>query len=78
MAAARQAAERRGQVGWATLTCATQPVPKKLFSRAKVRSMNWSMMTKSPGAISSRNEPQAETEMTSVTPSRFSASMLAR
>jgi hypothetical protein len=52
--------------------------PKKLFSRAKVRSMNWSTMTKSPGAISSRNEPQAETEITSVTPSRFSASILAR
>ena len=60
------------------LTCATQPVPKKLLSRAKVRSMNWSTMTKSPGANSSRNDPQALMLITSVTPSRFSASILAR
>jgi hypothetical protein len=40
--------------------------------------MNWSTTTKSPGAKSSRKEPTAETAMTSVQPSRFSASMLAR
>jgi hypothetical protein len=32
----------RGLTGSAIDTCATQPGPKKLFSRAKVRSMNWS------------------------------------
>jgi hypothetical protein len=32
-------------------------MPKKLFSRAKVRSMNWSTMTKWPGGRSSRSEP---------------------
>ena len=65
-AAARQAAESRAQVGCARLTCATQPVPKKLLSRFTVRSMNWSTSTKSPGAMSSRNDPTAETETTSV------------
>jgi hypothetical protein len=59
-------------------TCPTIPVPKKLFCRAKVRSMNWSGMTKVPGASSSRREPTAENASTSVTPARLSASMLAR
>jgi NAD(P)-dependent dehydrogenase (short-subunit alcohol dehydrogenase family) len=45
------------QVGCAIETWATSPVPKKLFSRAKVRSMNWSTMTKWPGGRSSRREP---------------------
>ena len=67
-----------GQIGWAIDTWATKPDPKKLFSREWVRSMNWSTMTKVPGARSSRNEPQAEMEMTSVAPARFSASILAR
>ena len=40
--------------------------------------MNWSTTTKCPGAISSRNEPTAETPTRSVTPSRFIASTLAR
>ncbi len=59
-------------------TCATSPVPKKLLARAKVRSTNWSTRTKVPGASSSLSEPTALTERTSVTPARFSASMLAR
>ena len=33
--------------------------------------MNWSTMTNSPGAKSSRSEPTAETETMSVTPARF-------
>jgi hypothetical protein len=71
-------AESRAQVGWATDTWATQPEPKNDFSRANVRSMNWSTITRSPGRISSRKLPQADTATMSVTPSRLSASMLAR
>ena len=67
-----------GLTGSAIETCAAQPGPKKLFSRANVRSMNWSTSTKWPGAYSSFSEPQAEIETRSVTPARFSASMLAR
>ena len=59
-AAAASASPIRPQTGCAIDTCATQPVPKKLFSRAKVRSMNWSMTTKSPGARSSRRLPTAD------------------
>ena len=40
--------------------------------------MNWSTSTKWPGGSSSFSEPQAETDTRSVTPARFSASMLAR
>jgi hypothetical protein len=40
VAALKQAVDRRAQVGCATETCATQPVPKNDFSRAKVRSIN--------------------------------------
>src|SRR6476619_190510 len=65
-------------VGWAIETWATKPSPKKLFSRAKVRSMNWSTTTKWPGGRSSRSEPQADNDRISVTPARFRASMLAR
>jgi hypothetical protein len=54
------------------------PVSKKLFLRAKVRSMNWSTKTKLPGASSARSEPTAESDRISVTPERFRASMLAR
>ena len=60
------------QTGSATETCATSPAPKNDFSRAKVRSMNWSTITKCPGAISSRNDPTAETETRCVTPAAFS------
>ncbi len=59
-------------------TCATHPVPKNDFSRAKVRSMNWSTMTKVPGGRSSRSDPQADSETRSVTPARFMTSILAR
>ena len=59
-------------------TWATKPGPKKLFSRAKVRSMNWSAITKVPGGNSSFSEPQADTLIRSVTPTRFRASILAR
>src|SRR3546814_1278504 len=54
------------------------PGPKNDFSRAKVRSMNWSTTTKVPGARSSRSEPTALSDTISVTPARFRASMLAR
>src|SRR3546814_13116179 len=60
------------------LTCATMPSPKKLFSRAKVRSINWSAITKRPGGISSRSDPTAEMERMSVHPARLSASIFAR
>ena len=40
--------------------------------------MNWSITTKSPGARSSRRLPTADSETMSVTPQRFSASILAR
>ena len=66
------------QSGSAIATWATQPVSKKDFSRAKLRSMNWSMMTKVPGERSSRSEPTAESEISSVQPIRFMASILAR
>ena len=68
----------RRQTGSAIETCATQPGPKNDFSRAKLRSMNWSQTTKLPGGRSSRRLPTADTESTSVQPARFSASMLAR
>ncbi len=68
----------KGATGWAKETWATQPLPKKEDCRLKVRSTNWSTATNRPGGSSSRNEPQAETEMTSVTPTRFKASILAR
>jgi hypothetical protein len=59
-------------------TWATQPLPKKLFSRANVRSMNWSTSTNVPGAIASFSDPQADTETSEVTPQRFIASIFAR
>jgi hypothetical protein len=40
--------------------------------------MNWSAITKVPGGSSSFNDPQAETEIRSVTPMRLRASTLAR
>jgi hypothetical protein len=40
--------------------------------------MNWSTATKVPGASSSLSDPIALIASTSVTPQRFSASMLAR
>jgi hypothetical protein len=46
--------------------------------RAKLRSMNWSTMTKWPGGRSSLSDPTAERERMSVQPARFIASMLAR
>ena len=49
-AASAASADSRGQTGSAIETWATRPGPKKLASRAKVRSMNWSTTTKRPGA----------------------------
>ena len=40
--------------------------------------MNWSTMTKCPGGSSGFRLPTADSEITSVTPERFSASILAR
>ena len=77
-AAARQRAASSGATGCAIETCATQPLPKNDEVRPTVRSTNWSATTKVPGDSSSLNEPQAETETRSVTPTCFSASMLAR
>ena len=57
---------------------AGQAVPKNEFSRFTVLSMNWSGNTKRPGRSSSCNEPTAESEKRSVTPQRFSTSILAR
>ena len=44
---------------------------------AKVLSMNWSTITNLPGGKSSFRDPTAEIETISVTPSCFSASILA-
>jgi len=42
----------RGRTGWATLTCATQPVAQEtICSRCKGGRLNWSTMTKIAGAI---------------------------
>src|SRR3546814_12096830 len=71
-------ADRRGHTESAMLTCATMPSPKQLFSRAKVRSINWSAITKRPGGISSRSDPTAEMERMSVHPARLSAYIFAR
>ncbi len=40
--------------------------------------MNWSTITKCPGGSSSFSEPTAESEINSVQPIRFMASILAR
>ena len=40
--------------------------------------MNWSTTTNVPGTRSSRSDPTADSETTSVTPTRLSAWMLAR
>jgi hypothetical protein len=53
-------------------------VPKKLDTRPLVRSMNWSTIVKLPGGRASTSDPTDDTASTSVTPSRFSASILAR
>ena len=76
--AASSAPPNRAHTGSAMGTWATQPVPKKVLARAKVRSMNWSTTTKVPGARSSLSDPTADNAMTSVTPARFRTSMLAR
>ena len=43
--------ESCGQTGSAKLTCATRPSPKNVETRPRVRSKNWSGMTKSSGAV---------------------------
>ena len=53
-------------------------VPKNELARAWVRSTNWSISTNVPGCKLSLNEPQAESETRSVTPTRLSTSMFAR
>ena len=50
---------------------------KKSFISCKVRSINWSTITNFPGGRSSFNDPTAETETISVTPSCFKASIFA-
>ena len=76
--AARRCACSCGHTGSLKATCATTPPPKNDRGRATVRSMNWSTSTSSPGAISSRIEPTALTEMRRVTPSCFIPCTLAR
>jgi hypothetical protein len=68
----------RRQTGSAIETWPTSPAPKKLFSRAKVRSTNWSTITNVPGGRSCLNDPTALSEITSVAPSCLSAWMFAR
>src|ERR1700682_3959059 len=70
--------QARSETGCAIDPWATQPLPKNELSRLWVRSTNWSTSTKVPGGNSSLNEPQADNEIRSVTPARFSTSMLAR
>ena len=50
---------------------ATSPSPKKVEMRPRVRSKNWSGMTKSSGLCSSLSEPTALSEMIRSTPSDF-------
>ena len=67
----RFCARSKGAVGCAIETWATQPLPKKEEALPKVRSTNWSTITKRPGGSSGLSEPQAEIETRSVTPERF-------
>ncbi len=53
----RRSGRAARQTGSAMETWAARPGPKKLGSRAKVRSMNWSTTTRVPGASASRSEP---------------------
>ena len=65
------------QKGEASSTC-TASSSKNVPARRKVRSMTWSGMTSVFGAISSRRLPTAPVARMCVTPSDFSAQMLAR
>lgn len=67
------AAAMMGHTGSAIDTWATTSRSKKVLGRRLVRSMNWCGTTRSPGAISSRSDPTAETESTCVTPKDFRA-----
>ena len=73
--AARQAAPTTrassGQMGSAKLMCATRPSPKKVETRPRVRSKNWSGITKSSGLWPSFSDPTALSEMMRSTPSAF-------
>ena len=65
------------EVGCAIETWATISLSKKVLSLAKVLSINWSTITNFPGGKSSLRDPTADTEIISVTPSCFRASILA-
>ena len=67
----RKPVRHGAQTGSPKATWATMPSPKKVPTRAKVRSMNWSGITKSVGLCSSFSEPTAETERMRSTPSIF-------
>src|SRR6476660_1944447 len=58
-----------GQKGSAKLTCATSPSPKNVEIRPRVRSKNWSGITKSSGLCSSFSDPTALKERIRSTPS---------
>src|SRR5208337_791879 len=57
---------------------ATMPSPKKVSTRWRVRSKNWSGITKSSGLCSSFSEPTAETETMRSTPNCLKPCILAR
>ena len=64
-------------MGCAIETWATISSSKNVFSLANVLSINWSIITNLPGDKFSFNEPTADTETMSVTPSCFNASIFA-
>ena len=66
-----------GLVGFAIDTWATISLSKKVFTLAKVLSINWSTITKQPGTKCSCRDPTAETDTMSVTPTFFKISILA-
>src|SRR6267378_1867702 len=67
------------QVGCALEMCATSPPPKKLAARVpRVKSRYCDGSARSPGRISSRRLPTADTPITVRTPRLFSAQILAR
>ncbi len=66
------------QNGCANPTCATRPRPKNVEMRPRVRSRNWSGMTRSSGLYSSFRLPTALADRMYSTPSVLKPKMLAR
>ena len=57
-----EGAEREGQTGSANATCATTPPSKKESARLRVRSMNWSGITRVPGGLLLPEAPDRGTD----------------